>query len=133
MDRNIKTEKEELDEMKKVYEGIVGVATTGLFFRTGLILGKKIAEIGNKERERYFEIAKNILIENGWVSDVVFDNERVVVIKSIEIGNFKSPGCHMLRGVISKLYEEYYHTKINCNETECESIGNKQCVFIIER
>lgn len=129
--RYIKTQKDEFDETKKLYSDIVTVASTGLFFRTGQILGKKIAEIGKKERERYFEIAKKLLIENGWVVNVEFEGKKVIVSKSIEVIKSKNPNCHMLRGLLAKLYEEYYNTKASCEEVECEGTGGKNCVFII--
>lgn len=131
--RHLKTPKEDLHETKKLYNEIVSVASVGLFFRTGQILGKKIADISNKEREKYFEVARNLLIENGWVIDIQFSEDKIIVTKSIEVEKSKNPNCHMLRGVISRLYEEYYRAKIICTETACESSGGEKCIFNIQR
>jgi len=83
--RHVKISKKELTNVAKLYESVMSNASHGLFFREGSVLGAEIAELAEKEREKFFEIAKKELVERGWVEDVKFDDGKVTVKGSIEV------------------------------------------------
>ena len=131
-DRFVKYSKVELGEVKVLYESVMSVAAHGMFFRTGRILGKRIAEEA-KRSDDYFAAAGKLMVEEGWMEKVEFNGLSVKVKGSIESGKSPSPTCHMLRGVITRLYEEKDGTGVYCQETECESTGASGCTFKITK
>jgi len=131
-DRFVKYSKGELGEVKVLYESVMSVAAHGMFFRTGRILGKRIAEEAKRSGD-YFAAAGKILVEQGWLEKVEFNGLNVKANGSIEAGKSQSPTCHMLRGVITRLYEERDGTGVYCQETECESMGSQGCTFKITK
>ncbi len=127
----IKFSKEELIKIKEVYQGIMSYASIGLFFRSGEIIGDIIAQ--NADRENYFENVSEILKEKGWVENIEFGENEVKVKGSAEVHDSTAPTCHMLRGIIRKIYEKYYGTIVNVEEEKCESKGDPYCLFVISR
>ena len=127
----IKLTKEELIKIKEVYKSIMSYAAVGLFFRSGEIIGELISK--DVPREKYFEEISNKLVEKGWVSEVEFSEDTVKVKGSAEIHESTTPTCHMLRGIIRKVYEQYYETIVNVEEVKCESVGDPYCQFNIKR
>ncbi len=125
----VKLTKEELVKMKEVYQGIMSYASVGLFFRSGEIIGEIISS--NVPRDNYFEKIAEILKEKGWVEDIEFAKEYVKTKGSIEAHESRTPTCHMLRGIIRKVYEKYYETIVNVEEEKCESKGDPHCLFKI--
>jgi len=125
----VKLTKEELIKMKEVYRSIMAYASIGLFLKNGEI----IAEVLMKEvnRDKYFEDFGRVLKERGWVDDIEFSEEEVKVKGSIEVTESKAPTCHILRGIIRKIYEVYYETLVSVEEQKCESMGDEYCLFKI--
>ena len=127
----IKLSKEELIRIKEVYKSIMSYASIGLFFRSGEIIGDLLSK--DVPREHYFEEIAKKLVEKGWVSEVEFSEDSVKVRGSAEVYESNTPTCHMLRGIIRKIYEHYYETIVNVEETKCESLGDPYCLFNIKR
>lgn len=132
MDKTLRMTKEELTEIKTLYENIMSTASHGLFFRSGLIMGKRIAQEALKNRAKYFEVCAIFLKDNGWLESITFNENNVLVKDSIENRDDGNPSCHMLRGVLARLYEEYQGKKIYCREIKCQGKGNNLCEFQIE-
>lgn len=133
-ERYVKYRKDELLEVKGLYESTLAIASHGLFFRTGQIMGTRISRIA--EKSNYFEDIARILKEEGWVEDITFNNNTIEVKGSIEADSVPSefiPSCHMLRGILTRIYEIYTKERVYCSEEECKSSGSGHCVFKIER
>lgn len=130
--RYVKISQKELKKIGKLYESVMSNACHGLFFREGSALGADIAALAMKKRDNFFEIAKNVLKERGWVEDVIFDGNKITVKGSIEVSKNEEPTCHRLRGILRHLYESYGTERIFCIEKKCESVGDKACIFNIE-
>ena len=81
-------------------------------------------------KQQYFEAARRILVDEGWVKDIQFQNDTITASSSIETerGGAKNT-CHMLRGIIAKVYEGYFGKLMTCTEADCESGGKPKCVF----
>jgi predicted hydrocarbon binding protein len=93
-------------------------------------MGKRIAG-ESKQSKDYFKSAASVLTEEGWAEVVEFNGTEVVVKGSIESKNGTGPSCHLLRGVITCLYEERNGSSVSCAEVECESSGAVRCLFKI--
>lgn len=132
MEKPLKMTKEELAEVKTLYENIMSTASHGLFFRSGLIMGRRIAQEGLKNKARYFEVCAILLRDNGWVESITFNGNNILVKDSIENKEDGHPNCHMLRGVLARLFEEYQNKKVYCREIKCQGKGNNFCEFQIE-
>lgn len=103
-------------------------AAHGLFYRAGRLIGERIAdELGTEP-----EALKSYLIEEGWVLDVDFEGDTVVVKGSIEVDDSELPTCHILRGIISKFYEEKLSRDAYCHERSCESKKDDYCIFSLD-
>ncbi len=136
--RTIRISKDELLEIRKIYESVMSYACYGLFFREGEVLGRNMAEIAMKSSEgnkdRYFEVVGNLLAGRGWVEKAEFSGDSVVVHGSIEVEEGKGmPTCHILKGIIKSIYESYFNESFSCEEVECESKGDERCMFKVER
>ncbi len=127
----IKLSKEELIKIKDVYKSIMSYASIGLFFRSGEIIGEIISK--DIPRDNYFEEIAKRLVEKGWVVEIEFSEDSVKTKGSAEVHESNAPTCHMLRGIIRKVYENYYDTIINVEETKCESLGDPYCLFTIKK
>ncbi|UCE37011.1 MAG: hypothetical protein JSW00_16190 [Thermoplasmata archaeon] len=130
--QHVKISKKELRNVAKLYESVMSSACNGLFFREGSAYGEEITAPALKEREKFWEIVKNELIERGWVTDVTFKENKITVKGSIESYKNDEPTCHRLRGIIRHIYETYRNEKLFVSEKKCESTGAKSCVFAIE-
>ncbi len=127
----IKLSKEELIRIKDVYRSIMSYASIGLFFRSGEIIGEIISK--DISRDKYFEEVAKKLVEKGWVKEIEFSDESVKTKGSAEVHESSAPTCHMLRGIIRKIYEKYYETIVNVEEVKCESLGDPYCLFKIKK
>lgn len=132
MDKTLRMTKEELIEIKTLYENIMSTASHGLFFRSGLIMGKRIGLEALKNKSKYFEVCGFLLKDNGWLEEINFTDANAIVKNSIECKGDGIPSCHMLRGVIAKIYEMHADKKIYCRETKCQGKGNEFCEFQID-
>jgi predicted hydrocarbon binding protein len=127
-ERAIKLRKDELVEIKKLYETVMTFASHGMFYRSGRIMGSRLVKATGTDLSR----VKDALIREGWVSDIAFEGDTINVAGSIEVSNADSPTCHMLRGVLAKVFEERTGKDVYCHERKCVSKGDDRCVFIID-
>jgi predicted hydrocarbon binding protein len=127
-ERGIKLRREELVEIKKLYETVMTFASHGMFYRSGRIVGDRIIRTYGTELLR----VKEALIKEGWVSDIAFEGDTITVAGSIEASSSDSPTCHMLRGVLAKVFEERSGKDVYCHERKCVSKGDDKCVFVID-
>ncbi len=123
----VKLSKEELIKIKGVYRSIMAYASIGLFLKNGEIIAQVLSK--DVRRGNYFEDFANILKERGWVKEIEFSDEEVKVRGSIETTDSKAPTCHILRGIIRKIYEMHYETLVSVEEVKCESMGDEYCLF----
>ncbi len=126
----VKLSKEELIKIKGVYRSIMAYASIGLFLKNGEIIAQVLSK--DVRRESYFEDFANILKERGWVKEIEFSEEEVKVRGSIETTESKAPTCHILRGIIRKIYEMHYETLVSVEEVKCESMGDEYCLFKVD-
>jgi predicted hydrocarbon binding protein len=127
-DRAIRLRKEELVEIKKLYETVMTFASHGMFYRSGRIMGERLIRVVGTDLSRL----RDAIIKEGWATDVVFEGDTVTVTGSIEVSNSDSPTCHMLRGILAKLFEERTGKDVYCHERKCVSKGDEKCVFVID-
>jgi predicted hydrocarbon binding protein len=130
-ERCLRYSEAELAEMKRLYESVMSFAAHGMFFRTGKIMGKRISEKAMRSKD-YFAAAAEALVDAGWAEEIDFNGKDVFVKGSIERVNGSANGCHLLRGVLTRVYEEYYGHGIGCAEIECEGSGSKGCRFKVD-
>ncbi len=128
----VKITREELKDLKEVYKNIMSYASIGLFLKNGEAIGESIMKDVAKDKN-YFQEAAKRLKDRGWVKEVVFSEKEVRTKGSIEVYQSNAPTCHLLRGIIRKIYEQYYETIVNVEEVACESKGDEYCVFKIKK
>jgi predicted hydrocarbon binding protein len=127
-ERSIKLRREELVEIKRLYETVMTFASHGMFYRSGRIMGDRLIRSSGTELLRL----KESLIKEGWVTDITFEGDTITVVGSIEASSFDSPTCHMLRGILAKVFEERSGKDVYCHERKCVSKGDDKCVFVID-
>jgi len=127
-ERGIKLRREELVEIKRLYETVMTFASHGMFYRSGRIIGDRLIRTSGTELLRL----KESLIKEGWVTDINFEGDTITVVGSIEVSNSDSPTCHMLRGLLAKVFEERSGKDVYCHERKCGSKGDDKCVFVID-
>lgn len=127
-ERGIKLRREELVEIKRLYETVMTFASHGMFYRSGRIIGDRLIRTSGTELLRL----KESLIKEGWVTDINFEGDTITVVGSIEVTNSDSPTCHMLRGLLAKVFEERSGKDVYCHERKCASKGDDKCVFVID-
>jgi predicted hydrocarbon binding protein len=130
-DRFLRYSAEELVEIKKLYESVMSHAAHGMFFRTGKILGGRVARGAGNGKDFFVGVA-TALRKEGWVDVIEFNGHEVVVKGSIEARAGEGPSCHMLRGIITRLYENGSERPARCVEVECVGAGAKRCLFKVE-
>lgn len=127
-ERSIKMRKEELVEIKKLYETVMTFASHGMFYRSGRIMGDRLIRAAGKDLNK----VREAIIKEGWATDVIFEGDTISVLNSIEASNSDSPTCHMLRGILAKVFEERTGKDVYCHERKCVSKGDDKCVFVID-
>lgn len=127
-ERAVKLRREELVEIKRLYETVMTFASHGMFYRSGRIIGDRIIRTSGTELLRL----KETLAREGWVGDISFEGDTITVVGSIEASNADSPTCHILRGILAKIFEERSGKDVYCHERKCVSKGDDRCVFIID-
>ena len=127
-ERSIKLRREELVEIKRLYETVMTFASHGMFYRSGRIIGDRLIRSSGSELLRL----KESLVKEGWVTDITFEGDTITVVGSIEASSADSPTCHMLRGILAKVFEERAGKDVYCHERKCVSKGDDKCVFIID-
>lgn len=129
----VKISQDELTKVRQLYESIISYACHGLFYREGVLFGAKIAEIAKNSKDEYFSVVAAILEARGWVDSVDFEDGRATVKGSVEVKpDSETETCHRIRGIISSIYGEHLGKQIRLVESDCESLGSDNCVFIIE-
>jgi len=128
LERAIKLRKEELVEIKKLYETVMTFASHGMFYRSGRILGSRLVRSNGTDLAQ----VKDALVKEGWVSDILFEGDTISVAGSIEVHSSDGPTCHMLRGILAKVFEERTGKDVYCHERKCVSKGDDKCVFMID-
>ncbi|MFQ5884491.1 MAG: V4R domain-containing protein [Thermoplasmata archaeon] len=133
--RFVKISQDEIAKIRNLYEGVMSYASHGLFYHEGLYLGEGISKIANKTPEEFIHVVSNILIGRGWAQKITFENDRIVVEGSIEVteDGMGMETCHRMRGILSKVCEIFMKQKVKVIEAECQSLGDENCVFIIEK
>ena len=127
-ERGIRIRREELVEIKRLYETVMTFASHGMFYRSGRIIGDRLIRTSGTELLRL----KESFIKEGWVTDINFEGDTITVVGSIEVSNSDSPTCHMLRGMLAKVFEERSGKDVYCHERKCASKGDDKCVFVID-
>ena len=127
--RFVKYRRSDIGVIRRLQESFMHNAAYGLLFRTGQAVGSRIARNARPYKQQYFEAARRILVDEGWVRDIQFQNDTITATASIESETGPKNTCHMLRGVIAKVYEGYFGKLMMCTEVECESLGKPRCVF----
>lgn len=129
MVRHVKVSQEELDAVRKLYEGVMSYACHGLFFREGMVLGEIITRslaLG----EDPLDAGKKAILERGWALDILFTETGARVRGSIEASEgAEMETCHRIRGLLSKLLEAKMKERVRLAEVECVSTGGRECVF----
>ena len=127
-ERGIKLRREELVEIKRLYETVMTFASHGMFYRSGRIIGDRLIRNSGSELAKL----KESLVKEGWVTDIAFEGDTISVVGSIETSSSDSPTCHMLRGILAKVFEERSGKDVYCHERKCVSKGDDKCVFVID-
>ncbi len=127
-ERAIRLRREELVEIKRLYETVMTFASHGMFYRSGRIMGDRLIRTSGTELVRM----KEALVKEGWCTDIVFEGDTITVAGSIEASSSDSPTCHMLRGILAKIFEERTGKDVYCHERKCVSKGDDKCVFVID-
>jgi predicted hydrocarbon binding protein len=128
----VKLTKEELLKIKEVYREIMSYASIGLFSKNGEAIGESIVKDIPLDKN-YFKAVGEILKERGWVKEIVFSEKEVRTKGSIETHQSNAPTCHLLRGIVRKIYENYNKTLVTVEEVACESKGDEYCIFRINK
>jgi predicted hydrocarbon binding protein len=127
-ERAIRLRREELVEIKRLYETVMTFASHGMFYRSGRIIGDRLLRSTGSELTR----VREALMKEGWVIDIVFEGDTITAGGSIEASNADTPTCHMLRGILAKVFEERTGKDVYCHERKCVSKGDDKCVFVID-
>ncbi len=128
--RFVKYRRTDIVAVRRLEESFMHDAAYGLLFRAGQAVGSRIARTARPYKQQYFEAARRILVDEGWVKDIQFQNDTISATASIETEKASGKNnCHMLRGIIAKVYEGYFGKLMNCTEPECESAAKPKCVF----
>ncbi len=127
-ERSIRLRKEELVEIKKLYETVMTFASHGMFYRSGRIIGDRLIRHAGSDLAK----VREALIKEGWAGDINFEGDTISVAGSIEASNSDTPTCHMLRGILAKVFEERTGKDVYCHERKCISKGDDKCVFVID-
>jgi predicted hydrocarbon binding protein len=127
-DRAIKLRRDELVEIKRLYETVMTFASHGMFYRSGRIIGDRLLRSAGTDLSKL----KDSLMREGWVTDIAFEGDTISVTGSIESSTSDTPTCHMLRGILAKVYEERTGKDVYCHERKCVSKGDEHCLFVID-
>lgn len=127
-ERAIKLRRDELVEIKRLYETVMTFASHGMFYRSGRIIGARVLRNSGTDLSK----VKDALIREGWVTDITFEGDTISVTGSIEAYSSDTPTCHMLRGMLAKVYEERTGKDVYCHERKCVSKGDEKCLFVID-
>lgn len=127
-ERAVKLRKDELVEIKRLYETVMTFASHGMFYRSGRVIGARIVKMAGSDLGR----VREAMIREGWVMDIDFDGDVVTATGSIESSSADAPNCHFLRGILAKVFEERTGKDVYCHERKCLSKGDEKCVFVID-
>ena len=131
--RRISMDKQELLEIKEIYQSVMNLAANGLFFRAGQVLGRGIAKRAEERGGPFLNAVAELLVEEGWVRSAELDREQVKVEGCIEATRGDDRSCNILRGILAEAYARHYETKLFCHEVECAASGAPKCTFQIRK
>ena len=130
--RFIRISQEELDKIRHLYESVMSHACYGLFYREGGTLGKAIAKMASEDNDNYLETAGRLIKGRGWVEDISFMGDRVIIKGSFEAKpGSEEPTCHRLRGMVHAILEAHTGKKLVCLEEKCISTGDALCEIVV--
>jgi predicted hydrocarbon binding protein len=127
----VKISQSEIGNIRSLYEGVMANASHGLFYREGMLTGSEIIKLARDEDSDLLQTATKLLVARGWAESIRFEDKKVIVSGSIEVGKADEPTCHRLRGVFKRLYEAVEHKKVVCEELQCQSNGAESCIFAV--
>lgn len=128
----VKISQAEIGNIRSLYESIMASASHGLFYREGMLTGSEIIKLARDEDNNILDTATRLLIARGWAESISFEDKRVIVKGSIEVGKSDEPTCHRLRGVFKRIFEAVEQRQTACEEIECQSAGAANCVFSLK-
>ncbi|MFH1586647.1 MAG: 4-vinyl reductase [Candidatus Diapherotrites archaeon] len=92
--------------------------------------------------DRALTFVRNFFSASGWggIKIIDFDPEKkraIIVVSSSPIatalhGKAKEPVDHFLRGVFAGIFSNLLKTDLDCLETKCAAMNDKECEFIIK-
>lgn len=127
-ERAVKLRKDELVEIKRLYETVMTFASHGMFYRSGRVIGARIVKVAGSDLEK----VRETMVREGWVTNIDFDGDVITVTGSIEASSADAPNCHFLRGILAKVFEDRTGKDVYCHERKCLSKGDERCVFVID-
>lgn len=133
--RFVKISQDEISKIRNLYEGVMSYASHGLFYREGLYLGEGITKIADRTPDEFIHVVTNVLVGRGWAEKISFESDRIIVEGSIEVteDGMGMETCHRMRGILSKVCEIFMKQNVRVIEVKCQSLGNENCVFMIEK
>ncbi len=130
--RFIRISQEELAKIRSLYESVMSHACHGLFYREGGTLGKEIVKMASEDNDNFLETAGRLIKGRGWVEDISFMGDRVIINGSFEAKvGLEEPSCHRLRGMVHAILEHHTGKKLVCLEEKCISIGDALCEIVV--
>lgn len=128
----VKLSDKELQEIAKFYEGVMAMAYEGLYYREGKVIGEIIREMVPQKKD-VLDKASKLIQARGWVDDITFEEDKVIVKGSIEVSQGSdAPTCHRLRGILATFYEAETGEFVDVKEIKCGSKGDEWCEFKME-
>lgn len=127
-----KLSEKEIKGIADTYQGLIAEAWELLFYLWGKEVGKEIwGDISDDEEP--LKNAADIIEERGWVEEILLEKELAIARNVIEINeSYDAPSCHILRGMISAIYEGWSSKLVEVEEVKCESVEDEHCEFEIK-
>ena len=132
--RVVKYTPTEIIRIKEMLAGVMSFASQGLLQKEGEVIGEEICKNVTKDDSFFNKIAE-IIVEKGWAESAQLSENKAVLKNTAEtegVSGSSEPVCHILRGILKKIYENYYEGLVFVNEVQCRAVsGGEDCVFEI--
>ncbi len=132
--RVVKYTPTEIIKIKEMLAGIMSFASQGLLEKEGEVIGEEICK-GVPKDDSFFNKIAEIIVEKGWAESAELKENKAVLKNTAEtegLSGSSEPVCHILRGILKKVYEKYYEGLVFVNEVQCRAVsGGDDCVFEI--